>query len=115
MEERFNLLRSTICCDDKELNRFRQLVINSVMATDLGDKELKQLRNSRWETAFANDEKDEEEQISDTASNYSSVLQRTVTGSATAPPPGYEKYREAINRKATIVVCNSPAVVRGYF
>jgi len=46
-------LRTAICGDNTGLKRFRQLVINSVMATDLGDKELKKLRNGRWEKAFA--------------------------------------------------------------
>jgi 3'5'-cyclic nucleotide phosphodiesterase len=88
-EERFSALRSTICPTNEELARFRQLVVNSVMATDLGDKELKSLRNSRWDKAFAKDETT----ISDTTSS---------TGSST------ESYKETaqdkINRKATIVI-----------
>jgi len=35
-----------------EKMRFRQLVVNSVMATDIVDKELKNRRNARWEKAF---------------------------------------------------------------
>lgn len=35
-----------------ELKRFRQLIVNSVMATDIMDKDLKQLRNARWDKAF---------------------------------------------------------------
>merc|ERR1711933_221908 len=35
-----------------EFHRFRQLVVNSVMATDIADKELKVLRNKRWSRAF---------------------------------------------------------------
>ena len=41
-------LRSAICGTEDELSRFRKLVVNSVMATDIVDKELKQLRNERW-------------------------------------------------------------------
>jgi hypothetical protein len=37
----------------------RSLVINQVMATDLGDKELKELRNGRWQKAFAEGNKEE--------------------------------------------------------
>lgn len=33
--------------------RFRQLVVNSIIATDIADKELKFLREARWENAFA--------------------------------------------------------------
>ena len=38
------------------MRRFRQLVVNAVMSTDLGDKQLKELRNARWEKAFAKDD-----------------------------------------------------------
>jgi hypothetical protein len=53
MEDRFVTLRSTIYQTDAELVRFRQLVVNSVMATDIADKELKALRNLRWDRAFS--------------------------------------------------------------
>ena len=36
-----------------ELMRFRQLVVNIVLATDIFDKDLNGLRRSRWEQAFA--------------------------------------------------------------
>eukprot|EP00934_Nitzschia_sp_Nitz4_P005500 Nitzschia sp. Nitz4//scaffold381_size12975//22//4397//NITZ4_008988-RA/size12975-processed-gene-0.7-mRNA-1//-1//CDS//3329549898//5490//frame0 len=52
MDPNFNLLRHALCPTEEELQRFRQLVINSVMATDLGDKVLKELRNNRWAAAF---------------------------------------------------------------
>eukprot|EP00934_Nitzschia_sp_Nitz4_P004937 Nitzschia sp. Nitz4//scaffold277_size25017//14875//15933//NITZ4_008348-RA/size25017-processed-gene-0.12-mRNA-1//-1//CDS//3329545347//4927//frame0 len=58
MDPSFNLLRKALCPSDSELTRFRQLVINSVMATDLGDKLLKDLRNNRWTVAFDKDTKD---------------------------------------------------------
>lgn len=75
MDDSFSKLRSTICEDASELRRFRQLVVNSVMATDLGDKELKELRNGRWDKAFAD--------------------------AVEAPQ---EDPRDARNRKATIVI-----------
>jgi class 3 adenylate cyclase len=52
MEDRYENLRSTIYATDDELKRFRQLVVNSVMATDIMDKDLKALRNGRWDKAF---------------------------------------------------------------
>jgi hypothetical protein len=51
-EDAFTLLRRTICRTKPEMVRFRQLVVNAVMATDIMDKNLKQLRNSRWDMAF---------------------------------------------------------------
>ena len=52
MDVRFENLRSALYVNEAEFRRFRQLVVNSVMATDIVDKELKALRNARWETAF---------------------------------------------------------------
>jgi hypothetical protein len=53
MDSDYTELRKTIYQTDAELKRFRQLVVNSVMATDIVDKELKNLRNARWEKAFS--------------------------------------------------------------
>jgi class 3 adenylate cyclase len=52
MEPRYNELRATIFTNECERRRFRQLVVNSVLATDIVDKDLKALRNARWERAF---------------------------------------------------------------
>uniref|UniRef100_A0A7S3L4M9 Phosphodiesterase n=1 Tax=Amphora coffeiformis TaxID=265554 RepID=A0A7S3L4M9_9STRA len=76
MDPQFDALRSAICGTEDELSRFRKLVVNSVMATDIVDKELKQLRNERWNRAFHADE---------------GVSQK-------------ESKRDATNRKATIVI-----------
>jgi 3'5'-cyclic nucleotide phosphodiesterase len=53
MHSDYNDLRRTIYCTEGELRRFRQLVVNSVMATDIVDKDLKTLRNARWSKAFS--------------------------------------------------------------
>jgi class 3 adenylate cyclase len=55
MEDRFSDLRDVIARTADEQARFRQLVVNSVMATDIMDKDLKALRNLRWQKAFAAD------------------------------------------------------------
>ena len=74
MDPSFENLRRTIYSDDAELRRFRQLIVNSVMATDIFDKDLSTRRKERWNKAF-----------SETASNDDSDM-------------------EAIHRKATIVI-----------
>jgi 3'5'-cyclic nucleotide phosphodiesterase/Adenylate and Guanylate cyclase catalytic domain len=56
MDDEFRELRRTIYTSCNELHRFRQLVVNSVMATDIFDKELSALRKARWERAFGMDE-----------------------------------------------------------
>jgi hypothetical protein len=48
-------LRSAIAQTDAEVQHFRQLVVNMVLATDIVDRDLKVLRNQRWDRAFADD------------------------------------------------------------
>ena len=52
MDPQFEDFLRALCPTADELDRFRQLVVNAVMATDIMDKDLKQLRNDRWEKAF---------------------------------------------------------------
>jgi hypothetical protein len=54
MEDQFLDLRRAIYTTQSELQRFRQMVVNTIMATDIMDKDLKKLRNDRWEKAFSN-------------------------------------------------------------
>ena len=51
-EPQYNDLQCCIYADDYERSRFRQLLINSVMATDIVDRELHSLRKNRWAKAF---------------------------------------------------------------
>jgi hypothetical protein len=53
MDPNYEDLRHCIYSNESEFKRFRQLVVNSVMATDILDKDLKTLRNIRWEKAFS--------------------------------------------------------------
>jgi len=55
MQPEYHNLQQCIFTNESELKRFRQLVVNSVMATDIFDKESKSLRNSRWDKAFHSD------------------------------------------------------------
>jgi 3'5'-cyclic nucleotide phosphodiesterase len=52
MNDKYQILRSAIYSNEVEMQRFRQLVVNSVMATDIADKDQKVFRNARWESAF---------------------------------------------------------------
>ncbi|CAJ1965912.1 unnamed protein product [Cylindrotheca closterium] len=53
MQADYKDLRACIYQNENDLRRFRQLVVNTVMATDIADKELQTLRKKRWETAFS--------------------------------------------------------------
>ncbi|CAB9514054.1 inhibited 3',5'-cyclic phosphodiesterase B [Seminavis robusta] len=46
-------LRAAIYCNEKEIKRFRQVIVNCVLATDLHDPDLQTLRKARWAKAFA--------------------------------------------------------------
>lgn len=48
----YEQLRSCIFVNKDELRRFRQLLVNSVIATDIFDKEQGALRKKRWNKAF---------------------------------------------------------------
>eukprot|EP00980_Cylindrotheca_fusiformis_P002435 scaffold580_cov72-Cylindrotheca_fusiformis.AAC.4 len=53
-EDESAALRACVYQTEEDLLRFRQLVVNTVMATDIVNRELQELRNTRWETAFSN-------------------------------------------------------------
>jgi 3'5'-cyclic nucleotide phosphodiesterase len=53
MMEQFKGLRKCLFQTKEELFRFRQLIVNVVLATDIFDKELNDLRKHRWTQAFA--------------------------------------------------------------
>lgn len=52
MQPGFKDLRRAIYSTENEFLRFRELVVNTVMATDIIDKDLKAMRDARWEKAF---------------------------------------------------------------
>lgn len=53
MDSRFRELREYVFETATELARFRQIVVNTVLATDIFDPELNELRKKRWNRAFA--------------------------------------------------------------
>ncbi|KAG7355294.1 adenylate and guanylate cyclase catalytic domain containing protein [Nitzschia inconspicua] len=55
MEDNYTKLRSALYSSQEEFDRFRQLCINCVIATDVFDKDLKTFREDRWKKAFAED------------------------------------------------------------
>jgi 3'5'-cyclic nucleotide phosphodiesterase len=87
MKEKYKILRHAICSTKSEFTRFRQLVVNSVMATDIMDKELKSIRNLRWTKAFETTE----ESVSEGDDAKVKFLKQKET-------------LEQVNRKATIVI-----------
>ena len=79
MDDSHKALQKAIFYTQEEYSRFRQLVVNSVMATDVMDKDLTAMRNAKWKKAFPTE--------GETEQSVSS-----------------ESVRDNINRKATIVI-----------
>jgi hypothetical protein len=56
MEDAFDELRACMFHNRQEMMRFRQVLTNVVLATDIFDKELNELRKARWQRAFHDNE-----------------------------------------------------------
>mmetsp|Transcript_26865 Transcript_26865/g.75436 ORF Transcript_26865/g.75436 Transcript_26865/m.75436 type:complete len:1451 (-) Transcript_26865:178-4530(-) len=54
MDSTYSELRRCLFTDDREKKRFRQLLVNLVIATDLFDPDLKIERNEKWQRALSN-------------------------------------------------------------
>jgi 3'5'-cyclic nucleotide phosphodiesterase/Adenylate and Guanylate cyclase catalytic domain len=52
MDGNYSDLRQCIFTTREEQQRFRQMIVNAVMATDIADKELQARRKERWDMAF---------------------------------------------------------------
>jgi len=74
LEPRFSELRGVVCPTNKELSRLRQLIVNTVLATDIMDKDLKQSRNQRWEKAFSSEMKDNIETNQDKINRKATIV-----------------------------------------
>lgn len=55
MSDDFRSLRHCLFATVEESQRFRQVIVNAVMATDIFDKELNDRRKQRWEKAFSDE------------------------------------------------------------
>ncbi|CAJ1943563.1 unnamed protein product [Cylindrotheca closterium] len=57
LSDRYDALRDAMFGGNMErLRRFRQIVVNSVLATDIFDRELRDVRERRWTKAFPDDD-----------------------------------------------------------
>jgi len=77
LDEKFKDLRQSLYSTQDEFDRFRSIIVNAVMATDIADKNLGAARKERWNKAFKLGE----------AANHID-----------------ENPRDEVNRKATIVI-----------
>ena len=63
MDDSFGDLRRAIYVTEEDFLRFRQLVVNVVLATDIMDKDLGALRKGRWNKAFSECPLDESPEV----------------------------------------------------
>lgn len=73
MEEQYDELCAAIFHNDESMVRFRKLVVNCVLATDIVDKEIQKFRNTRWHRAF-NEESAMEESRRDKANRKATIV-----------------------------------------
>jgi hypothetical protein len=52
MDDKFKALRTVIFPQESDMLRFRQVAINTVLATDIFDKEMGDMRKERWQKVF---------------------------------------------------------------
>jgi hypothetical protein len=104
MQPEFKELLFTICSTKTEFLRFRQLVVNSVLATDIMDQELKHIRNIRWTKAFSDNHESSGSMVAvavtvDTAKDdFENMTSRKEQSNV------QESIVDHVNRKATIVI-----------
>jgi 3'5'-cyclic nucleotide phosphodiesterase len=88
MDDAYIDLRELIYTNDDELQRFRSVVVNGAMATDLADAELKKDRTARWSRAFS----------------PAPILKAKSIGSGGSGGDSAAAREELLNRKATVVL-----------
>lgn len=69
MDDDFSQLRDCIYTNRNEFRRFRQLLVNAILSTDLDDIDSQKRRHARWEKAF-------DSQIDDNNNNNSNMERR---------------------------------------
>lgn len=103
MDSKYENLRRFIFGTKEEMARFRQVIVNVVLATDIFDKELNDLRKGRWQKAFSQEglKKDEEKGLRATI-----VLEHIIQASDVSHTMQhwhvYRKWNERLFRELTL-------------
>lgn len=85
MEDQFDHLRNSIFPTMEEHTRFRQLLVNAILATDILDVENREIRANRWERSFRRKGMSTGESISATVNRRAtSVLEHIIQASDVA-------------------------------
>jgi hypothetical protein len=107
MQPSFKELQDAIFSTREEFLRFRQLVVNTVLATDIFDPKLKGLRNMRWDKAFHDDDISRDSEM-ESVSSHSVKFGRSGEASVAVASSQRKRMKDlknnSTNRKATIVI-----------
>jgi hypothetical protein len=82
MAPEFKELRESIYTSKDELLRFRQLIVNTIMATDIFDPDLAKNRKERWTKAFENQE--EQRTLEDVSRKSTIITEHLIQASDVA-------------------------------
>ena len=82
MDSDYRAFRTCLCPNQNELKRFRNFVVNTVMATDIADKELNAKRKERWHECF--EEWPEEPTADDVQRKATIVIEHLIQASDVA-------------------------------
>ena len=93
MDDSYQHLQKAIFGSHEELKRFRQLVVNIILATDIFDKDMKAIRETRWDKAFHQYNEKPEGPADDSKSVSTASTSKSGAGLSTV-----------INLKATVVI-----------
>ena len=85
MTDSYKNLRAAIYSNQTEMQHFRQLVVNCVMATDIFDREMNTLRNTRWDKSFAMESaRTTDDEIEDTNRKATIIVEHLMQASDVA-------------------------------
>ena len=99
MDPMYSNLQKAIYQNEAELKRFRQLVVNMILATDIFDKDMKAIREQRWDKAFHayDDQQNNDNRV---GPQGTAARKRQSSGLSVAA----SGLNEVINLKATVVI-----------
>jgi class 3 adenylate cyclase len=96
MEDEYEDLRSCIYETECEMRRFRQLVVNAVIATDIADESLQLWREARWDRAFHTDNFDPERNNRKASIVFAYILQASDVAHTMQHWHTYRKWNERL-------------------
>ncbi len=96
MQPQFEDLRSCIYQTEPEMLRFRQLVVNAVIATDIADESLQVWREARWNRAFHTNYVDPERTNRKASIVYAYILQASDVAHTMQHWHTYRKWNERL-------------------